>query len=641
MSGRRAVVMLGADAASMRPWVLVPASPAQVQKRPLTEFFTPVRLGPADYDARQISSTIVFNDMAAGLGKYLTDSRQEANRVWASTSDTRFAGQITLPPKWTTLAVTGNPSATEGAAAFGYAAAAERFIMAFKDVAYYYAGGAWTAWRTLAAGSFAWRVRTLTYTGTGAGSAGEAVYILARTAAGVVTSEVTLDGGTTWAAVGGTIVDVVQDPIAPGLVMGMSSAGAIVTSDRATFAGGTNTTLGTIAPGGHFVGTMQGIVYALDGAGRLWSIDVTQLSGEVVRLVTESLPRATCGVVLQNAQIMLSDGRQVYAVHPVRPSRDLTPGLPDGVPASMHYEIRGLFAMGDRLFALVLMYNPTAAGAYSNTLYTSALWELRGPGWHVVTTVPTGVPFTDAGQRRWSDTGWGYDPYTRRMWLATTSTPLGRTIATYYNTLPLGGDNPWVAEQLVAGDGFEASSAFETGWHHFGLRGLKGPLLRVRGVAEWLSADHSVVVKYRLDGDEASAWTTLGTLTSTTRELLFAGGAGVAFRSVRFRLELARGASALSPNAAFAVDFLKIPDPASGFTWLFDVAASARRQRRSEMTLWDDLIALAGQYTLPAARMPGDATHAFYKLQGPSMTAYVGPDGKLRGAFQVVANEVT
>lgn len=630
----RSVVYIGASASTKKKYVLVDSPASAYQRVPISQFYAPIRLGPPDFDDQLPASTLTFGDFAGGFGKLFPDSRQDANRSWyVNAVDTRFSGIVSLAPKWTSKALPSQPGSVNGVGCFEYSQinnVTNAFYHANGDSLYKIVGTTVTLAATKGAVSDkTHRLRSLVINGT------ERFMWCRSDAQYTCTGDPTVSAN--WSSAVGTfslaatdVADVYQHPTIGTEFVRMLSDGTINLPVAVT-------SPGVIAGGGHFIGIMAGILYMVDARGNLYAYDPTQASASQLKIVGGTLPNLVGGCVFQGAQLALTDGRSVQLFHPTRPSRDITPGAPDGNPLLMASTIYGLYAFGDRLLALAKLTNATIV----------ALLEYRGGGWHMFSDSQT-FDFlgTNSGQelRRHSDANFGIDPVNRRHWLSTKNDALGTTTGLWYNTLPAGGDQPYTQELIAAGDGFESAGVLETGWHAAGLRGLGGPLLKWTCTGHFQDTNQSIVVKYKTDTtgrlDDSVAFTTLGTLTSAAQSLSFASGAGVEFKYVRFRLELARtgggggGTSTKSPSASGRLDFLKVPDQVFQRTWQIDIEETRKTRRVSAREMFNQLLALSEQKTLPVVsyEQEGDV---FVKLQAPRETAYVNESGLKVGVMVV------
>ena len=632
--GRYAVVQIGASASALKSYVLVPNSIGNYIRRPLSEHFAPIRLGPPDYDSRAVASTIPFVDFAGGLGRYYPDSRNEASRAWNAVADTRFSGQVTLLPMFTGATPASTPSGTGGAGALLYSNVhgLDSTFLAAGDRLYRHTAGAWANVIQLAAGAAreTYKLRE---------RPGAITFLFWARDDGLYSANADPTNVLNWqgpystpAPVVTPVSDVALHPSSQLWLGSDAAAPTIWVITPGTAASMING--GQSGPGGHFIGPLLGNLYQIDNNGLLWEISWTAGVTHTTKVV-ETLQRLVTGCVY-SGQLALTDGRRVVLWHPTRPSREITPGLPDGLPDNLAVVIRHLYAIGDRLVAV-------CDGANGGHF----IFEFRGGGWHVLTYKSTTTWYGETGVadlRNMAGTGLSYDPTSRRVWLS------GKLIAgsaptTFYNTLPVGGENPYVQEQIRAGDGFEGTGEVETGWHYLGLKGLSGPLLQVRALGEFVDTNVSVVVSYRVNDDDTAAWTPLGTLTSTTRTLTFGSGAGVSFRSVRFKLALSQtgggggGVSTKSPNAAFAVEFAKVPDQLEGKVFTVDVARTARLTKRKPAQIYSDLVTLAEQKTL-ATVITADEGTLYLKLQAPQLSGYLSKDGRQMGTLQISASEL-
>lgn len=634
-AGRPGIVMIGASASTLKPYVLVPTTIGQYIRRGNTEYAAPLRIGPPDYDARLTASTLAIPDFAGGLGKYLVDSRQESNRSWASSVDTRFSGVISLLPKFTASSLTTQPTNSASGCWMTYSTvnSTSLLYMAIGDRLYSLSGTTWSDVCQLSGGAdMTHKLRRILLNSSGTFTE----YLVwcrsdgSWACSGDPTNPVNFSSFTPASAAS----DIYASPLSAELCVTIDTAGLVHTYAFGVIA---TAQVGAINGPGGFLGVMQNVLYMIDRAGSLWGYDPTRASGQQVYQISDVLPLIVHGVPFDNAQLALTDGRRVVLWAPSRPTRDATPGAPDGLPAAQVGTIRSLFTIGGRLLCYWSLTNTTEV----------QLLEYRGGGWHTLSVAKSGSwPGATSGNslRLTSGGAIGFNPVSQRHVFVLT--PSANTYTTYLNALPAGGEQPFTQELLTNGDGFESTGVVETGWHYLGLRGLSGPLLQVRLLGEMVDTNVSIAVKYRINFDEASGWTTLGTLTSTTRLLTFGSGAGVSFRQVRFQLTLAQtgggggGTSGDSPNASFSIDFIKVPTQLSGRVFTIDLAATARRSRRPQATVISDLFTLAEQETLPAVVVEDEGS-TFLKLEAPRVSAYLGPDGKLHGALILGANEMT
>lgn len=161
---------------------------------------------------------------------------------------------------------------------------------------------------------------------------------------------------------------------------------------------------------------------------------------------------------------------------------------------------------------------------------------------------------------------------------------------------------PNLTHQSTVGiDSFGTSGAgFISGWYDGGFLDIQGTLLRLNIDAWSLTASETVKVEYRLDNDEDASWTQLvdidgvaAVFDSTHESLYFPGTdarAGIAFRTVQFRVRLYRGADATrSPELrALILTFLKTPQLRTSWTMAIDVNRMTERGAGDDTTFWVD-----------------------------------------------------
>jgi hypothetical protein len=186
-------------------------------------------------------------------------------------------------------------------------------------------------------------------------------------------------------------------------------------------------------------------------------------------------------------------------------------------------------------------------------------------------------------------------------------------------TMPQNGEAP-----TVGLDSFhDGPLAFRTGWIDGGFREISGALYRLYCDGYNITASETVQIGYRLDNNEAAAFTSLGTFTAAGQSLNFpGGGTGLQFRTVQFEITLDRGATAtLSPELlALVLLYDKRPDFRS--TWVFRIDVN---QMKAEGTLvggvpataqnvWEKLIAIWNTKTLVVLNVPSIDTSVYVKM---------------------------
>jgi hypothetical protein len=128
----------------------------------------------------------------------------------------------------------------------------------------------------------------------------------------------------------------------------------------------------------------------------------------------------------------------------------------------------------------------------------------------------------------------------------------------------------------IASFPYAASGLHITPWFDAGWANIDKLALSLKVYCQGMSANETVIVKYRLDhsyADLATGWTTLGTITASGEtEYAFGSSAGIAFKAIQFRFDLARGSTTtLTPDIQwFSLKYAKLLDPMWGWTFTVD-----------------------------------------------------------------------
>jgi len=180
----------------------------------------------------------------------------------------------------------------------------------------------------------------------------------------------------------------------------------------------------------------------------------------------------------------------------------------------------------------------------------------------------------------------------------------GSGILVYYIDLPRGVLNPnQVSGQTFGIAGVHVSPWFDADWQ---VGNKVASRLRVEVQGD-VSADETVIVRYRINHATtalAATWTPLGTspykiVAAGETEYTFGSSAGIAFRSIQFRFELARaGASTTeTPDIVYAtLEYIKVLPKKWG--WDFTVDCTKPYNNLSPEQLLDALITAAETETL-------------------------------------------
>ena len=152
----------------------------------------------------------------------------------------------------------------------------------------------------------------------------------------------------------------------------------------------------------------------------------------------------------------------------------------------------------------------------------------------------------------------------------------------YYYELPQGSDNPLETSTYS----YDTGGTLDLPWFDGGFADIEGTALRVTVVADGLSATETVGVSCRTV--KSAAFSSIGTITSTTPYIDFASGVGTPFKIIQFRLTLARGSSTptLTPVVRRIVfTYLKKPPIRYRYTAAIEVKATRTALRSIETLL--------------------------------------------------------
>ena len=284
-----------------------------------------------------------------------------------------------------------------------------------------------------------------------------------------------------------------------------------------------------------------------------------------------------------NGQIAVTDGRRVWLYEPA--SANIRPIGPFGVEGAApswidnDYRIAQLIGGANDLFALCVSESlAVPSNDYRIAVYNGVGWSWFGP--EVTGQIPWGaligtlVSTTDTGSFRARS-------------LHVLQHPLGSLTTTLSSwQLPEIGDVAYVG--TGRSQSFEDGPLhFEMGWFDGGFSELEGVLLKLSIDAYQLTTTETVLVEYRLNNNESSAYTTLGTFTNNQQTLFFTkDGKGVPFKTVQFRISLDRGSTAQATPILRALILLFDKKPLMRTSWTVKIDVSRMVER--SMTLEEE-----------------------------------------------------
>ena len=514
-----------------------------------------VVIGDTTKDSNLRSSVVAWSDWRGGIGVERMQGPADVDRAWYSTCNLRHRHHLVLPAKSTATAstdaggssITGIVSFIQDLGTILYAG--------WATVPYYYseASDRWT--RVTSGGSpysfFSTPTDSITVRMGGTDyivvAQGDAGYSYFSSATTVVDKKVDPDGfkATTFIAfwddrlwgisddgqlwytltIGGTQFDDAKLPVQDGFV--------------------TDLFVGRDANGEQilYAATKEGL-YAHDVANARWVETQFQLPFHEYNGV---------GSVRWRDAIYNPSGLGIYkyingnnnaVVTVMGPDRD------DGLPATYRGTVKQLVGTHTELIAAVDA--TTSPGAVSSTSVPHQYGATAGIGGH-----SSPVIAASSGQSSivaWNDTGW------ETKWVSGAGAA-GKAINTmhvtnagkgdyrlwwgfdgkvYHQLIPFDVTNP---SQLSAQDGtdyeYESSAFHETPWFDAQQSDVDKLALKLKVEVEDASSNETVAVQYATDYSDS--YTTMGTITSSgTTTYTFGSGLGTGFRSIKFKLTLAR-----------------------------------------------------------------------------------------------------
>ncbi len=293
------------------------------------------------------------------------------------------------------------------------------------------------------------------------------------------------------------------------------------------------------------------IIYGATKAG-LWAHAYATAKWLQTDLVLPSHPTVGLGATVWRDGLFISSGLAVhkYTAGSVAAIKACGLEQDDGLPSLRAGEITAMWPGYNEVFAVV---DSTYEGA---TSYSTVMgyndtgwfnwWEADAVNYNMYAGIMSSV-------------------YTYRLWFTKGTTiyyiPLYRNLV---NPTKLAGSYTYAAAGICITPWYDAL------WPGGGKIATK-LTLKVTGA----SATETVVVKYRTDysnTDLATGWTTLGTIAASGETTYtFGSAAGVAFKAIQFRFDLARGGTTTSsPDIRWAQFYFKKNTVGSG-SWVYDV----------------------------------------------------------------------
>lgn len=295
--------------------------------------------------------------------------------------------------------------------------------------------------------------------------------------------------------------------------------------------------------------------------GKLYVLDFYKETAVLIEEVGDKT-RLQCGGVFEGL-VWVSDGWNVWIYDPGGQQTVRRIGLYNrhGVPPSLQGYVASIFVGGTSTLYLVM--NDDGNAKMRILAYTGIGWTPITPAIALTNPIAAIVGRFPVSQ--------SVAVPSRYIDVLCNTGELSTSIKLLSFKLPTTGDVP------TPGDGFfeDGPLSFETGWLDGGFLDLNGALHRLFCDAFGLTVNETVAVSYRLNNDEAAAYTSLGTFNSATNTLWFdaANHRGIQFRTVQFKITLDRGAtSTLTPELiALTLVYDKKPEFRSAWTFRIDV----------------------------------------------------------------------
>ncbi len=333
------------------------------------------------------------------------------------------------------------------------------------------------------------------------------------------------------------------------------------------------------------------IIYASSNIG-LYAHDHANTQFLSTDLTIPSHPNGGKGACRWRDSLYMPTGLTVYKYYAGSTATIQNVGLDkdDGLPTEYNGEIISLVPGHQCLYALV------DATQTSGTT-TSSILTYDGGGW--------GVLYTAASTETTMTTGVESTVYAYRFYFISNNV---------INYIPLfrGFTKPKRDTSHV----YASSGVIITPWFTANTPWYK-TAIRVKVQADDTSSTETIVIKYRTDYSNltvASGWTTLGTVNTDGETILSLGSsAGVAFKSIQFRIELARGSTnTTSPVLKWAA-LTFVHDLPAAYGWLATLNLTEDYRGRSIVTMWDDIESIInGNVLVPftfASDRGGKETH--------------------------------
>ena len=333
-------------------------------------------------------------------------------------------------------------------------------------------------------------------------------------------------------------------------------------------------------------------IYAATNNG-LYIHDATNSKWLATELTLPDHPAGGQGAIRWRDAAYVSAGQTVYKYVAGSTATIQMVGLDkdDGLPSEYNAEIVGFIRGHDEFYALLDSTQTTGTS-------TSFVAAYNGSAWRVL--------WTDSSTEQNLKTGLVSTVYAYRLWFVSDDNSI------YYIPLYRGNQNP----KKISGHPYDDDKVHITPWFDADTSWYK-TAIRLKVQAEDMSANETVVVKYRIDYSDTSVdsgWTTLGTVNSDGEtSLSFGSSAGISFKTIQFRFDLGRGTTNTNSPSLKWVTLVYTKNLPAAYGWGITLDLTESYRGRSIITMWDDLEAIINSNTLVpytfASDRSGEETH--------------------------------
>ena len=504
-----------------------------------------------------VSTWLAVNDQRGGVGIDRMDVSKDLDRCWISDCNLRHKGHLILPPLVTEHS--SEPSITRFAGRAHFADLSSLLYGAF--------GGPSETQTVNLLSTTTWGSALVTFNTSSSGitdiQTGSINGTVTMVACNGTETRWTTDGSS-WS--GPDTTDISFVAFMNNLLWGVSSTGQLYSTLALASSW---TTEGKLPiPSGYVKGLIVGkdadgedVLYAATQIG-LYVYDQANARWLKTALEVPFHPSAGRGCTWWRGAMYFSSGLAVYKFTPGTPATITVMGLDrdDGVDATYNGEICGLAGSHNELLATTA-FDPASA----STAYTS-LWGWDERGWQkkksnsdaLVTYSEATAPFVSYAASAYR-VYWGY---------AVTGTPNFK--GTQHMPLEVGIVNP---TQVTASTYAAGVHYHETPWFDAGGSHLNKTALRAHLDSTHPTSSETVSLEYATDWVES--YTTMVNPKTATGDshYSFGSGAGVEFRSIKFRVGLERGSTSTNtPDVTtVALEYVKTLEDLRGFTLQLDL----------------------------------------------------------------------